>query len=301
MALSVRDWIVIVGVLLFLALLLDGFRRVRAERRDAIRVSLKARARAERSSDERPDVLMQNPELPNGGARVVSKQGGLRLDADVPVLMDAEADPHDEATSEWGAPDAVDSLLDAYREAPKPTPSTPAQASAPSHSASPPQHGTESARAESRSKSSAADALPDEVIIVNVLSRNGPFRGRDLMQILMACDLRFGKMNIFHRYEQASGRGPIQFSVANAVEPGVFNLDDVDTFSTPGVCFFMTMPGPEEPLKAFEHMVETAQCLVKHLDGELRDDARSVMTMQTLEHCRQRIMDFERRQLAHQA
>jgi cell division protein ZipA len=44
-------------------------------------------------------------------------------------------------------------------------------------------------------------------------------------------------------------------------------------------------------------MVETAQVLVKHLEGELRDDAHSALTRQTLEHCRQRIRDFERRQL----
>jgi len=44
-------------------------------------------------------------------------------------------------------------------------------------------------------------------------------------------------------------------------------------------------------------MVETAQVLVRHLHAELRDDAHSVMTAQTIEHCRQRIRDFERKQL----
>jgi cell division protein ZipA len=44
-------------------------------------------------------------------------------------------------------------------------------------------------------------------------------------------------------------------------------------------------------------MVETAQVLVRHLHAEMRDDAQSVMTAQTIEHCRQRIRDFERKQL----
>ena len=119
------------------------------------------------------------------------------------------------------------------------------------------------------------------------------------MHILLACDLRFGDMNIFHRHEQSNGKGPVQFSMANSVEPGYFDLDAIDDFSTPGVCFFMSVPGPEDAIKAFECMVETAQCLVSNLNGEMLDESRSAMTNQTLEHCRQRLRDFERRQLTH--
>ena len=106
-------------------------------------------------------------------------------------------------------------------------------------------------------------------------------------------------MNIFHRHEQSNGKGAVQFSMANSVEPGFFDLDTIDDFSTPGVCFFMSVPGPNEPIKAFEYMVETAQCLVSNLNGEMLDESRSAMTNQTLEHCRQRLHDFERRQLTH--
>jgi len=34
---------------------------------------------------------------------------------------------------------------------------------------------------------------------------------------------------------------------------------------------------------------------VRNLGGELRDEHRSVMTSQTIEHCRQRIREFERK------
>ena len=63
----------------------------------------------------------------------------------------------------------------------------------------------------------------------------------------------------------------------------------------------MSVPGPQQPIKAFECMVETAQCLVTNLDGEMLDESRSVMTSQTLEHCRQQLQDFERRQLTQHA
>jgi cell division protein ZipA len=141
-------------------------------------------------------------------------------------------------------------------------------------------------------------ATPQEVLIVNVLCKEPEgFKGPDLLQLLLACDLRYGKKNIFHRYEKANAKGAIQFSVANLVEPGTFNLDAIDDFTTPGVSFFLSLPGPEKPLTAFNYMIETAQVLVRHLHAELRDDAHSVMTAQTIEHCRQRIRDFERKQL----
>jgi cell division protein ZipA len=138
-----------------------------------------------------------------------------------------------------------------------------------------------------------------EVLVINVKAKQGYFKGADLLHILLACDCRFGEMNIFHRYEDASAKGAVQFSVVNMVEPGVFDLDNIDGFSTPGVSFFMAVPGPKDAMQAFDCMVETAQCLVKNLNGELLDDSRSVMTGQTLEHCRQKIRDFERRQLAY--
>ena len=81
------------------------------------------------------------------------------------------------------------------------------------------------------------------------------------------------------------------------VAPGTFDLEAMDDFTTPGVSFFMRLPGPKQAIKAFDCMVETAQCLVKNLGAELHDEAHSAVTPQTLQHLRQRIRDFERRQL----
>ncbi len=46
-------------------------------------------------------------------------------------------------------------------------------------------------------------------------------------------------------------------------------------------------------------MIAAARKLAKELDGDLKDDHRSVLTAQTIEHYRQRIADFERQQLTH--
>ena len=135
--------------------------------------------------------------------------------------------------------------------------------------------------------------------MINVVARSPQgFRGEDILHILLACDLRFGDMNFFHRHEFAAGRGAIQFSVANMMQPGVFDIDNMADFNTPGLVFFLTLPGPEDMMKAFDYMLETAQAVARNLDGDVLDESRSVMTKQTLEHSRQQIRDLERRLLA---
>jgi cell division protein ZipA len=136
-----------------------------------------------------------------------------------------------------------------------------------------------------------------EVIVINVLARTGEeFQGPALQRLLEACGLLYGDMDIYHRHETTDTTSPVQFSVASAVEPGTFRPAEIAALSTPGISFFMSLPGPGNALQAFNFMYETAQAVVRNLGGELKDERRSVMTSQTAEHCRQRIREFERKQ-----
>lgn len=127
---------------------------------------------------------------------------------------------------------------------------------------------------------------------MHVLARdNAGFKGTDLMQILLGCDMRYGRMNIFHRYEDGSTE-EIQFSVANLVEPGTFDLDALHHFTTPGVSFFMTLPGPEKPLQAFDYMAATAQEIARHLDGEILDERKRILNDALIAERRQSIQQY---------
>lgn len=138
----------------------------------------------------------------------------------------------------------------------------------------------------------------DEVIVINVIARaDGRFQGKDLLRSLLDADMRFGDMSIFHRYANVNGTGKIQFSMANGVQPGNFDLDTMDMMETPAVSFFMGLPGPRDPMKAFTLMNETARKIALDFGGELKDENQSVLTAQTIEHYRQRIQDYERKHL----
>ena len=134
-------------------------------------------------------------------------------------------------------------------------------------------------------------------ILYVVARREDAFSGGGILETLLANDLRFGDMDFFHRHERKSGRGAIEFSVANMMKPGVFNIDNMEPLQTRGLMFFVTLPGPTDMLKAFDYMYETAKLVAKALDGDIQDETRSVVTRQSLEHMRQQIRELERRLL----
>lgn len=150
-------------------------------------------------------------------------------------------------------------------------------------------------------KSETTAAVPvEELIVMNVLADpDFPFTGDELFATLRTCGLKFGDMNIFHRVEPLTKA--VQYSVASAVEPGTFDMADMEAIRCPGLCLFMQLPGPEEPSAAFEDMLSVARSVVKTLGGEVRDEHRNIMTLQTEEHYRQRIVDFSRRRMSKRA
>ncbi len=321
MDISVRDWIIIIGVLLIVAVLLDGYRRMRDPKR--IRVSLTPVAESEGDQD-----VTVSRELPNGGARVKprgdnepydaqeessggpsegpapaenpahsSAQSTLRAAAattEDPPLLTEPAAARAGSSSTSSADDSDDNSLDDV---------SPDDANDPLFAKTPTMRARRGENLDLLSDigDSAADGGegPQEVLMLHVVSRGeSGFSGDDILQVLLAYNLRFGDMDFFHRHEQAAGRGAVQFSVANMLQPGVFDIDNMSSFTTKGLIFFVSLPGPRDMMGAFELMLETAQGVAEHLGGDVLDESRSATTRQTLEHMRQRIRDLERKLLA---
>lgn len=111
------------------------------------------------------------------------------------------------------------------------------------------------------------------------------YQGKDFMPLLLSQGLRHGDLGIFHRHSGASGKpGPVMYSVANAIKPGTFELNNIERFETPAFAFFVSLPGPTEPVAAFEGMVKTIRLLKTELGGQILDDTKSVYTEQTYQH-----------------
>ncbi|MDA9999280.1 cell division protein ZipA [bacterium] len=141
-----------------------------------------------------------------------------------------------------------------------------------------------------------APASPDELIILGVLAKSGAvFKGPELVAALRGQGLKFGNMSIFHRIDSATNEH--LFSVANAVEPGTFDLADMEALETPGITFFLQLPVPGDAFETLEDMLLSARTVAAALGGDVKDDQMNTLTGQTVEHMRQRLSDYARRRL----
>lgn len=144
----------------------------------------------------------------------------------------------------------------------------------------------------------AAEPVPsDYVITVHVMSRQQGFSGQLLLERLLQYGLRFGDMDIFHRHEFPTGHGTVLFSMAQALEPGTFNIDELSRLQVPGVSFFMAVPGYKS-LTAFDLMMDTARRLASELDGEMLDSGSALVTPDLMAHWRDELAAFERHRLS---
>ena len=279
MDLTIRDWMVVVGVLLIVAVLLDAWRRIRRDR--SAEVKMKLVDNEELSVAPEQDFSMFG-ELPNGGARVVDRSDILRATGYEVGTDKSPPTDHDElvagmtSTAPDGDIEDID-WLDGL--------------------------GSEDGPSEVVNAQPAPSRLVSqeepEVFMFNVVARSKQgFHGGDILHILLACDLRFGDMGFFHRHELEAGRGAVQFSVTNMMQPGVFDIDNMADMATPGLVFFLTLPGPDDMMQAFDYMLETAKTVARNLDADVLDESRSVVSKQTMEHSRQKVRDLELRLLA---
>lgn len=137
----------------------------------------------------------------------------------------------------------------------------------------------------------------DKVVSLIVAARAGTtLLGPDIVVAAEKAGLVFGDMNIFHRLADGrSDAGPI-FSVANIVKPGNFDMRRISEVETPGVTFFMTLPGPISALDAWETMLPAAQRFAELLDAILLDDERNALGRQRIAFLRDELRVWDRAQ-----
>jgi len=289
MEIGLREWLCLMGIIVIAGILFDGWRRMRGGKG-------KLKFRLDRSYSNVPDEEGGAEVL--GPSRVLDNHKEPELDeSDLPSLSassrDREREPKPVKASKRGkrAAEVPQGDLNLVAEAREPD----LFADADDDFAA-----DNNRNSGASSSNNTVKELPpaEEVLVISVISRDeGGFKGPALLQNILESGLRFGEMDIFHRHESMAGHGEVLFSMANAVKPGIFDLDDIDHFSTRAVSFFLGLPGPRHPKQAFDVMVAAARKLAHELNGELKDDQRSVLTAQTIEHYRQRIVEFERRAL----
>ena len=288
---DLRQWLLILGPIFIIGVLLHGYFRMRSGQNE-IKMKLDPSFLSRQGEDHVVDELSRfKAELPNGGARLLdSKAGAVIPGNDVPLLTDSVELPSMSATSSVDLPKT--DPLPAFTPEPISEPEEPAidhsVDEAPAK-APPARKAPKIEEDQSAEETAAPIRKPEMFVVIYVLALDEPFLGQGLVEVLLDSGMIFGEMDIFH---QLDDRGEQLFSLASAVEPGTFNLSSLDQFSTPGVSLFMRVHELEAPLQVLDSMLSVANMVAQELNGEVRDETRSVMTPQTIEHCRQSLTEF---------
>ncbi len=135
------------------------------------------------------------------------------------------------------------------------------------------------------------------LIVLNIMSPKGHvFTGEGIHAVMTSAGLIHGEHQIYHYMKD----GLAMFSIANVIEPGFFDLSNLENLSTPGLAVFMQLPGPAECRYALDSLLEISKRLSKALSGELCDENRSVLTQQTITHLKDKVENYRLKQQASQ-
>lgn len=293
MEFDVRDWLLVIGPVFIVGVLVHGYWRMRSNR-NTLKMALDKTFLTENGDlddEDKHDLSYFKAELPNGGARLVSdpEQVALDLNEEVPVLMDpvemGDASPADRRIAD--RPIAERSV---QRAPARDRVRTVTESSQKIETRVDEQ--TSVSDSESTTKQRPGANCPERFVILYVAAIHGPFEGQHLLECLLDQGMTFGEMDIFHRTSDA---GKILFSSANAIAPGTFVVSEMHEIKTPAISLFMQANLLNDPLAAYDQMVEVAQNLALDLVGEVKDESRSVLTPQTIEHGRQSLVEFVHR------
>ena len=118
------------------------------------------------------------------------------------------------------------------------------------------------------------------------------FHGDVLIQSFKDNGLRYGKFDIFHRYQE-NNSDEIIFSVANSKEPGTFDIKNIKEEEIFGITLFLNLPVAIDNVEAFDQMMNTARILSRSLNADLLDESGSTLSIQRERYIREEIIEYQ--------
>ena len=132
----------------------------------------------------------------------------------------------------------------------------------------------------------------EKIISLRVATKGGLLlNGLDIVKALMDAGLMHGSFQIFHRMAKNT-EVPV-FSVASLLEPGTFDLSKLESMNTPGLTFFMVLPGELDGIEVFNDMLATARGIAERTNCELLDEKGGALTAQGAGYIRDEIVRYQ--------
>ena len=135
----------------------------------------------------------------------------------------------------------------------------------------------------------------EKLVMLYLAAKSGhSISGAELVLATEKVGLVYGHNNIYHRLAEGANANEPIFSMANVIQPGYFDLDQIDTLQTPGVSFFITLPGPVTAIQAWDSMLPIAERMAQLLDAVLLDSDHNALGRQRILHIKEELRAFDR-------
>ena len=137
----------------------------------------------------------------------------------------------------------------------------------------------------------------DLIIILYILAKpEASFNGTNLQKVVAAAGLEYGEFKFFHFLpESGDNQNQKLFSIANMYKPGSFDLDDMEKFSTMGLCAFMVPALVNDPVSGFNEMCTRCHKIADELSGVLTTNQRELLNEENYKQICNRIIDQKER------
>lgn len=117
--------------------------------------------------------------------------------------------------------------------------------------------------------------------------------GRDLLQLVDKYGMKYGAMNMFHRYEHKDGTGLLWFSMMMITEDGIlpFDLNNLPNQSMKGLVLFLSLPHPKA-VQGFDSMMSVAGLLAHDLNATVFDETGEPINKENTQLMREIAIQF---------
>ncbi|KZN32576.1 cell division protein ZipA [Pseudoalteromonas luteoviolacea] len=134
---------------------------------------------------------------------------------------------------------------------------------------------------------------PQDFIILHIQMPEGlTMAGSKLLPSVLSLGFKYSDEGFFNRHLESSGNGPVLFRLVNMYNPGTFDIDNMEQFSTAGVSLFMTLPCEGDSMAAFNMLHGAAKKLSDEFGAQVLDSARQPLTVDTIRAYVEKVREF---------
>ncbi|WP_296402582.1 cell division protein ZipA C-terminal FtsZ-binding domain-containing protein [Psychrobacter sp.] len=135
-----------------------------------------------------------------------------------------------------------------------------------------------------------------ENINITVVPKNSQelIDGKTILSLVSQYGLKYGAMNMFHRYENKDGSGILWFSMMGINQEGIapFDLNLLPTSHYYGLVLFLSLPHPKAT-QGFDTMMSVVNLIANDLNAQILDENNEILTRERRQQLRAEVQEYQ--------